>query len=94
MTLSKVAIYATGGSGHQGATLFRDTSIASFTLEFSADFLRVQLGALLDGIRPEIRQFMEYPDRARSIVHTGQMPSNLLSYRIASVGTTRPADCA
>jgi AraC family transcriptional regulator len=77
----QIAVYATGDrsikarrvSGH----LHR-----FFTIELSAEFLRAQLGAVLSGLKPEIRDFLENPDQARSIMHVGQMPAHFLSYRL------------
>jgi AraC family transcriptional regulator len=77
----QIAVYATGdrsikarrASGH----LHR-----FFTLELSAHYLREQLDAVRDGLKPEVRDFLDHPDRAGSILHVGQMPTRLLNYRL------------
>jgi AraC family transcriptional regulator len=52
-----------------------------FTFEFSADFLRQQLGADPQGVRPEVRDFLEKPERSRAVLDIGALPVHLLHYR-------------
>jgi AraC family transcriptional regulator len=53
-----------------------------FTLELSVAFLRAQLGAVLDGLRGDVRRFIEQPGKARPIVHIAPMAPALLACRI------------
>ncbi len=53
-----------------------------FTIELSAEYLRTQLSAVMEGVKPEIRDFVENPERARSIVQVGPMLAHVLSYRM------------
>jgi AraC family transcriptional regulator len=77
----QIAIYATGDRSIK-AQRFSGHFHRFFTIELSADYLRSQLGAVLEGLKPEIQEFLENPERARSIVHVGQMPAHLLNYRL------------
>jgi len=53
-----------------------------FTIELSAEYLRSQLGAVIEGLKPQIRDFLENPERARAIIEVGAMPAHLLNYRL------------
>ncbi len=77
----QIAVYATGDRSIK-ARRFSGHLHRFFTLELSAEFLRSQLGAVLGGLKPEVREFLENPHRARSIIHVGQMPAHLLNYRL------------
>jgi AraC family transcriptional regulator len=77
----QIAIYATGDRPIR-ARRFTGHLHRFFTVELSAEFLRSQLNAVLDGLKPEIRGFLENPERARSIIHVGQMSAHLLDYRL------------
>lgn len=77
----QIAVYATGDRTIK-ARRFSGHLHRFFTIELSATFLRSQLGAVLGGLKPEVRGFLENPDRARSIVHAGPMSAHLLDYRL------------
>jgi AraC family transcriptional regulator len=77
----QVAVYAVGDRSLQARRLSGHLH-RFFTMEFSAGFLRSQLGDAVDGLKPEIRGFLENPQRAPSIIHVGQMPAHLLNYRL------------
>ncbi len=78
----QVAIYATGEdhtirawrpSGHQHRFV---------TFEFSAEFLRVQLGGVIGFLKPAVSRFLENPSRLGTLLHLGQMPVYLLHLRL------------
>ena len=81
VSAEQIAIYVTGDKSIEAQ---RNTGHLHrfFTFELSADYLRVQLGNVMDGLKPEIRDFLDHPDKARSILHVGQMPAHLLNYRL------------
>ena len=77
----QIAVYATGERSIKAQRISGHIH-RFFTIELSAEFLRSQLNAVLDGLKPEVRNFLENPDRARSIVHVGQMPTDFLNCRL------------
>lgn len=77
----QIAVYATGDRSIK-AQRFSGHLHRFFTIELSAEFLRSQLGSVLQGVKPGIRDFLENPERARSVIHVGQMPAHLLNYRL------------
>ncbi|HEY0257555.1 MAG TPA: AraC family transcriptional regulator [Candidatus Methylacidiphilales bacterium] len=76
-----IAAYVTGNSTI-GAERTSGHLHRFFTVELSVDFLRSQLGAVISGLKPAVRDFLENPDRARAIIDVGAMPAHLLNYRL------------
>ncbi len=62
-----IAVYATGDNAIKARRLSGHIH-RFFTLELSADYLRTQLSAVMEGVKPEIRDFVENPEQARSII--------------------------
>lgn len=77
----QIAVYATGDRPIKARRLSGHLH-RFFTIELSAGFLRSQLGAVANGLKKEVRDFLEKPERAGSIVHAGRMPAHLLNYRL------------
>lgn len=78
----QVAIYTTGedhaikawrSSGHQHRFV---------TFEFSAEFLRNQLGDVIDFLKPAVSRFLENPSRSGTLLHLGHMSVYLLHLRL------------
>ncbi|MDE1170750.1 MAG: AraC family transcriptional regulator [Verrucomicrobium sp.] len=59
-----------------------DTMHRFFTFEFSAPFLRGQLGEALEDVRPALRRFLENPARSQPFVEVMPMPPTLLAGRM------------
>lgn len=53
-----------------------------YTLEFSRDWLRENLQHSMDRLKPQIRQFILRPDRARAFVECSSMPPAMIPIRI------------
>lgn len=77
----QVAAYATGKSTIKAERLSGCVH-RFFTIELSVGYLRAQLSAVVVSLKPEIRDFLENPERARSIVQIEPMPAHLLSHRM------------
>lgn len=77
----QVAVYATGDhpirawrpAGHQHRF---------FTFEFSVEFLRIQLESVTSFLKPAVSQFLENPNRSRTLFHLDHMPVCLLHLRL------------
>lgn len=78
---AEVAVYATGDRSIRAR---RATGHLHrfFTLELSAEYMRTEMGEIADALKPEVRHFLERPERACSLVHTGPMPTHFLNYRL------------
>lgn len=81
ITAEHIAVYTTGAQAIR-ARRFSGHLHRFFTIELSADFLRAQLDAVMAGVKPEIRRFLENPERTRSIVQISPMSAHLLNYRL------------
>ena len=81
VSAEQIAIYVTGDKAIEAQ---RNTGHLHrfFTIELSADYLRTQLSFVMGGLKPEVRNFLDRPDKARAILHVGQMPAHLLNYRL------------
>ncbi len=76
----QVAIY-TGGQSNWEAVRHAGTAHRFFTLELSPEYLQFQLGKVLDGVRDEIRQFIETPEKTEPFLDVQSMITPLLSLR-------------
>lgn len=64
------------------AAVRRSETIHRFiTFELSADYLRNQFAFVLEGLKPEVRQFLENPERFVPWVRTQSLPVALLALR-------------
>lgn len=52
------------------------------TVELSAEYLRTQFGAVLDGLHADILKFLENPDRFEPWLDVGLLPAGLLASRM------------
>ncbi len=77
----QVAWYTTGNNpveaGRRTGHLHR-----FFTLELSAAFLQRNLGGMIDGLRPDVRRFVDKPARARPVVEVAPMAPAPLPFRL------------
>jgi AraC-like DNA-binding protein len=77
---SRVAIYTTAEAPLPAVR--QDGSIHRFiTLELSANFLRGELVSLMDGLLPEVRKFIEHPDKTPSLIGQMDLAPHLLFSR-------------
>ncbi len=81
LSAGQLAIYTTRAQ-RPAAARKADSLHRFMTLELSAGFLREQFSAVLDGILPGVRKFLENPRRFEPWLEVGVLPSSLLSSRM------------
>lgn len=77
----QIAVYTTRGQLPE-ARREADSIHRFITLEFSADYLRRQFSAVLDGLHPDIQKFLENPDRFEPWLEVRELPATLLTIRM------------
>lgn len=81
LTAGQIAIYTTREQAPPAAR--QAESMHRFlTAEFSAEYLRRQCGAMLDGLLPGVLKFLDNPDRFAPWLEVNALPANLLTSRI------------
>jgi AraC family transcriptional regulator len=80
LTAGQIALY-TSRSQWPRARREADTLHRFVTLELSADYLRSQFAAVLDGLHAGILRFLENPERFDPWVEVSPLPSALLAIR-------------
>ncbi len=76
----QVAVYTTRDQ-FPHAVRNADSMHRFLTLELSVDFLRGQFAAVLDGLQPGVRRFLENPEKLNPWLELSSLPTPLLSVR-------------
>lgn len=81
LSAGQVALYAVR-SQRPEAGRDNDSMHRFVTVEMSADYLRSQFSAVMDGLLPGIKRFLDNPSRFEPWVDIDVLPSNLLTIRM------------
>jgi AraC-like DNA-binding protein len=76
----QVALY-TGGQSKWQAIRRAGTAHRFITLELAPEYLQRNLAHVMDGVREEVRRFMENPERAEPLLEIQPMGAGLLALR-------------
>lgn len=80
LTTGKLAAYSTGSHPLE-ATRSAEHTHRFLTFEFSNEFLLRELQALMDGLKPGIRQFLDKPNRDSTLLELREFAPHLLTLR-------------